>query len=391
MFVGVKQMLNVAIKVGIGVSAVDACFLKHTQYGSGQLHIVSTKDGDNRLLPIAWCVCDTESGDSYQYFAEKCIEFGLAQYLNRDGSVIYSDRGKGVPTFCRAFPKAAALNCFFHLLKNVRKHCRENRASGTWADSAAWAMQRAETRSEYDAALDFLRQHCEMAADYLDRLDHAKTFRYAISQTHSCMGVKTNNIVEQVNGVWVNLRTEAPYRLNNGLLKWLGEKLFERQVASSIWMESVPPRRLTHYCKNLWGVQVAFAKNVAYKLTANGGDVFTVTGSSLTPGQPKVHKVNLNERTCCGDMFEMQQPCRHCVVVFNKYGQLDEDNIDETMAKFWPAWARADTYRDAYRGLTIHIPATYTGPFTGTSFFVLVFTTLFYNGLISTTQGMVAT
>ena len=107
MFVGVKQMLEVALMVGIGVSGVDACFLKHTQYSSGQLHIISTKDGDNRLLPIAWSVSETEGGPSYAYFADKCREFGLGQYLDRDGSVIYSDRGKGVPTFCNAFPKAS--------------------------------------------------------------------------------------------------------------------------------------------------------------------------------------------------------------------------------------------------------------------------------------------
>ena len=209
MFVGVKPVLDVALMVGIGVSAVDACVLKHTQYRSGQLHIISTKDGDNRLLPIAWCVCDTESGDSYQYFADKCREGGLAQYLDREGSVIYSDRGKGVPTFCRAFPNATASNCFFHLLKNVRSYCKENHARGRWADSAAWAMQNAETRSEYEEALDHLRERCETAADYLDGLDHTKTFHYAIRQTHSLVGVKTNNLVEQVNAVWEYLSQEA--------------------------------------------------------------------------------------------------------------------------------------------------------------------------------------
>ena len=93
-------------------------------------------------------------------------------------------------------------------------------------------MQNAETRSEYDEALAHLRTICETAANYLDGLDHAKTYHYAIRQTHSYMGVKTNNLVEQVNGVWGNLRAEAPYRLNNALLTWLGGKLYERQMAS---------------------------------------------------------------------------------------------------------------------------------------------------------------
>ena len=258
MFVGVKPMLEVALVVGIGVSAVDACFLKHTHYRSGQLHIISTKDGNNHLLPIAWCVCDTESGPSYQYFADKCKEFGLGDYLNRDKSVIYSDRGKGVPTFCTAFPKASALNCFFHLLKNVRKHCRKKKARGRWSDAAAWAMQKAETRSEYEEALAYLHGQCEMAADYLDDLDHGKTFHYAISKTHSCVGVKTNNLVEQVNGAWNTLREEAPYRLNNALLTWLGACLKKRQQMSDGWINRVPAHKLTKYCRNLWEIQVRF-------------------------------------------------------------------------------------------------------------------------------------
>ena len=252
-------------------------------------------------------------------------------------------------------------------------------------------MQSAETKPEYDAALDYLRERCEMAADYLDQLDHTKTFHYAIFRTHSCMGIKTNNPVEQVNGAWVSFRAEAPYRLNNALLKWLGGKLFERQVASAGWMEQVPPSRLTLYCKNLWAIQVEIAKHVAYKLSANGGDVFTVTDTKTTTGEAKVYEVNLNKRTCCDYMFEYQQPCRHCVVVFNKYGQLNADKIDGTLAKFWPTWGRSDTYRNAYRRKTIHIPRVYTGEFTGTSFFVLLFTTLLYNWLMSTTQAMMPT
>ena len=53
MFVGVKPMLDVALVVGIGVSAVDACFLQHTHYRSGQLHIISTKDGNNHLRGVS--------------------------------------------------------------------------------------------------------------------------------------------------------------------------------------------------------------------------------------------------------------------------------------------------------------------------------------------------
>jgi hypothetical protein len=119
-------------------------------------------------------------------------------------------------------------------------------------------MQKAETRSEYDDALAFLRGQCEMAADYLDDLCHEKTFHYAISKTHSCVGVKTNNLVEQVNGAWNTLREEAPYRLNRALLTWLGECLHKRQEMSAGWMNRVPAHKLTKYCRILWEIQVQF-------------------------------------------------------------------------------------------------------------------------------------
>ena len=119
-------------------------------------------------------------------------------------------------------------------------------------------MQTAETRSEYDEALAYLHGQCDTAADYLDRLDHAKTFHYAISTTHSCVGVKTNNLVEQVNGAWNTLREEAPYRLNNALLTWLGTCLHDRQKKSAGWINRVPAHKLTKYCRVLWEIQVQF-------------------------------------------------------------------------------------------------------------------------------------
>lgn len=93
MFVGVKTALDLAIQCGIGFSACDATHCKHLQYRSGQIHMVTTRDGNNKLLPLAWAICETESGDTHQWFADRCIEFGLAEYLDNDDS--------GVPTSAR--------------------------------------------------------------------------------------------------------------------------------------------------------------------------------------------------------------------------------------------------------------------------------------------------
>ena len=104
-----------------------------------------------------------------------------------------------------------------------------------------------------------------------------------------------------------------------------------------------------------------------YRISANGADVYTVTDPKAANGSPKTYEVDLGNKTCCDYMFEYQQPCRHCVVVFHKYGHLSSDNVDATLEKFWPHWAHADKYRDAYRGKTIKIPRVHTGPFAGAS------------------------
>ena len=46
-------------------------------------------DGNNRILPLAWAVCETESKDTYAWFAQQCYDAGLGRYLNGK-SVVFS-------------------------------------------------------------------------------------------------------------------------------------------------------------------------------------------------------------------------------------------------------------------------------------------------------------
>ena len=101
MFVSVGAYIQVAYGVGMRFSAVDASFSKHTIWRDGYFHLLTTRDGDNRMLPLAWALCETESGDTYKWFAEKCTEAGLSRYLN-NASIIFRDRQKGLHQFHEA-------------------------------------------------------------------------------------------------------------------------------------------------------------------------------------------------------------------------------------------------------------------------------------------------
>ena len=53
-------MINITYGCGMKFAVVDAAFSKHTVYHDGQLHLLTTRDGDNKTLVLAWVICETE-------------------------------------------------------------------------------------------------------------------------------------------------------------------------------------------------------------------------------------------------------------------------------------------------------------------------------------------
>ena len=263
-FVSLANAIHLAYGVGLKVSAVDACHSKHSIYRDGRLHILTTYDGDNHLIPLAWMWAETESGDTYQWFAEQCILAGLARYLNK-ASVLFSDRQKGIEKFTDAF-RAIALKCFWHVIKN----CRENiKGCGTtFTSEIAWQLQRAQTRDEFKSILRQLKAMCPEAAEYFNKQQpHSSLFQYAfndnfyathngvtqIAAAHHSHG--TSQAAESCNWAFEPARYESPYRSNNVILRWIGEKFAERHIFMTKWATD-KKHMLTPYAFNLWATQV---------------------------------------------------------------------------------------------------------------------------------------
>lgn len=180
MFVGCKSVLDVTMNCGMGFSAVDATGCKHLQYRNGTIHMITTRDGDNKLIPVAWSFSQGESGDSYEFFARSCVEFGLGEYLNQDYSCLFSDRDKGVPTFHLAFEGCYNARCFLHIIKNCRKYLRQKKSGHKISDEHAWMLQRAKTREEWECVLLGINAVAPLAAEYFrDRVHHPHAYRYA--------------------------------------------------------------------------------------------------------------------------------------------------------------------------------------------------------------------
>ena len=252
-FVSLGPMINVAYGCGMRFAAVDAAFSKHTVYRDGQLHLLTTRDGNNQTIALAWAICETESSATYEYFATKCHEAGVGRYLSAQ-AIIFSDRQKGIKNFHAKFP-AKIGRCFKHIIENCQKHVRGSGQSFT--QSSAWALQRAPTEAEYKRALAKLTLECPRAARYFhDITPHVEVYQYAMNAegiaSHS---FKTSQIVESLNGVFVEAREHAPYRLNAEILKWAGEQINERLEKITKWIAE--GHLITKYAYDLFGLQVS--------------------------------------------------------------------------------------------------------------------------------------
>jgi len=245
-------MLHIAYGCGMKFSAVDAAFSKHPIYRDGMLHLLTTRDGNNKTIVLAWAICETESGDTYDYFARQCHLAGLSRYLSA-ATLIVSDRQKGIKRFHDAFA-AKEGRCFNHIIGNCQKHISGSGQSFNVA--MAWALQRAPTETEYKAQLLILKRQSPLAAKYFDDLKpHNQVYQYAMTASGiATHGFKTSQIVEGMNGVFAKARFDAPYRLNAKILKWQGKELQIREENMAKWIKEGHP--LTKYATDLFKVQV---------------------------------------------------------------------------------------------------------------------------------------
>ena len=65
-YLSVKPCIDIALACGMQFSAVDATHTKHLQYRFGMIHMLTTRDSNNKLLPLAWAICETESKSTYR-------------------------------------------------------------------------------------------------------------------------------------------------------------------------------------------------------------------------------------------------------------------------------------------------------------------------------------
>ena len=76
LFVFLSNYIDISYGCGIKFVTVDAT------YRQGFLHMLTTRDGDNKLLVLDLAVCETNSGSTYTWFVEQYTAAGLARAVS---------------------------------------------------------------------------------------------------------------------------------------------------------------------------------------------------------------------------------------------------------------------------------------------------------------------
>lgn len=203
MFIGVGAAAQMALKTGINFSGVDGTFfLKKSFFRGGVILQLTTRDGNNQIMPLAWVIGKVENAPNYEYMAEHCLMVrGLAEYLNRHEHLVYADRHKGVPAFQNRF-KSGSADCSEHLIKNCRYYCHRKKGRSDFHRNQIYRIQKQHTRAGYVKHLASLANNYPEAAEYLNKIDHARWVLYAILETGRTTHFHaTNNVAEIFNSV----------------------------------------------------------------------------------------------------------------------------------------------------------------------------------------------
>jgi hypothetical protein len=103
------------------IVSIDGCHMKHSRY-TGQLLLVTGRDGNMKNFTVAWALVLSENEDNYTFLFDAMKENdGMRGWMDRMQTVIISDRCKGLANAIRScFKNATPVHCGRHLYMNVK-------------------------------------------------------------------------------------------------------------------------------------------------------------------------------------------------------------------------------------------------------------------------------
>ncbi|KAK1398346.1 hypothetical protein POM88_008209 [Heracleum sosnowskyi] len=180
----------------IPIIVVDGTFLK-SAYG-GTLLVAATQDACGKTFPLAFCVVDSENGESWEWFF---IKFRKSYDIREDMTIV-SDRHESIiKGAIKVYPEVPHVFCIFHLLSNIKSKFKKNSKK---IKDAFFSTANAYTVKKFEYHMKELDKVDMRVKLFLEEVGYEKWAKvYSLNDRYSNM---TSNVAESLNSVTMLIR-----------------------------------------------------------------------------------------------------------------------------------------------------------------------------------------
>ncbi|KAI3761978.1 hypothetical protein L1987_52401 [Smallanthus sonchifolius] len=322
--------LGVAIRSFVGylrpLVIIDGAHLKGKFLGT--MFLAVGMDGNNQILPIAYGVGKTESGESWSWFLSR-----LKDCIGENPNLaIISDRAASIAQAIRdVFPHAYHGLCCRHLMMNLNTKARSKKTF----ECLWWKTCKAYRVSEFNEGMRLI---CAAGPTIYNTLVNIGFEKWA--RAHSSgqrYNVMTSNSAESINALSVNARKLPIIKLieffRESLQKWYYNR---RQVGAN------NQHPLTRYGQGK--ISKRISKSGSWRVSGIDQNKFEVDDGG------KKGVVDLGNRTCTCNQWQLSGlPCGHVICV-SRY-------LNQTDCSHWALnWFSTEFYRGTYQEIVNPLP-----------------------------------
>ena len=241
---------------------LDGCHLK-TKY-KGVILAATALDGNYGMFPTAFCIVDSESGDSWRWFL-KCLKEALGSV---NGMVFLSDMCKGLEEgVLLQWPQAEHRTCMRHLYKNFKKNF-----GGDHLEQLVWNAARAYTSDAFNQFMNKISADSQRAYHYLMGVEIKEKYwsRSQFGESAKCHYI-TNNISESFNAYIGEARWKPIVLCVDLIRQKIMKGMYIRQKNARKWTDSIVPfarKYLVEISRGLGGFSVRRSSNYKAEVVA---------------------------------------------------------------------------------------------------------------------------
>ena len=348
-----------------------------------QYHILCGRSGANHRIPLAISLEQTESCETYEFFARKCKQWGLGAVLQVEPGkfarrcCVVSDGARGTNIFTGAFAqpepgKTAPFRsrCAKHLADSCRDKLRRMKKENPtvncgFHDEQMYNIAAAASEGAFNDAMKSLNRNFPHAAKYLQNSDPSMWNFFHMAQKHGVgsFGHKTSNTVEGFNGTIVGFREKHPYICLDELIRYVEISFARQKIEARKWKEE--GRFITPRAAGIWDKEKRLFLSGRYDVQATG-DVETFHVCDITTKRKVRHTVCLSEEqpSCkpCNTWCQHKIPCRHMLAAMKIHKNHVFDNKESFFRCYFHPAYRVENLTKAYENIQMEIPMAKLGP-----------------------------